>query len=101
MDKELMEKLEELTNKIIDIMGDKHKKVHDMFEEALNQPCKISIEKEQESGGAKTCITGSRLSILITLAGLEKGILNELGCDNDEFEFIKKAVGVKEAEDNE
>lgn len=100
MDRELLEKLKELTDKMIDTMGDKAEKVHNMFNEALNQPCKISVEKGQ-GDKAQTCIQGSRLSILVTLAGMEKSILRQLNCDSKEFEFIKNSIGSLEVNNNE
>ena len=66
------------------------------FKEAIDQECEISIKKEK-NGEAHTCIKGSTLAILITLAGLEKGILEKLGCDESMFEFVKGAVGTEEA----
>lgn len=100
MDKELLEKLKELTDKMMDTMGGKAGKVYNMFNEALNQPCNISVEKGQ-GNKAQTCIKGSRLSILVTLAGMEKSILRQLNCDNKEFEFIKNIIGSLEVNDNE
>lgn len=81
-------------------LGKAREKFDNMLEEALNQPCKISIEKG-ENGEAKMGVEGNRLSLIIALAGAEQGILKQLKCSDEEFEFIKNFVSTKEADDNE
>ena len=79
MNKELIEKIEEL------------------FETTIKDKCEISIKKDK-NGNADTHVEGSGLNILFTLAGLEKGVLEELGCDENTFNFIKNLVGTKRVE---
>lgn len=66
------------------------------LEKAVNEKCIISVTKNKK-GEAKQKIEGSTLSILITLAGLEKSILRELGTPVELYEMIKECVGTKEA----
>lgn len=99
MDKEILEllnRIKELTNDI----GSKASEIHKMFEKELVKPCEIRIKKERGIG-AKTYIKGSRLSLLIALASLEKNVLEQLNCDEMEFDFIKNTVGSKVVENNE
>ena len=103
MEKELREMLKEL-KKLRKVITDKDieeakENFDKLMSEALNTPCEISIKKE-DSGLANMKIEGKRLAILVTLAGAEKGILQQLKCTDDEFEFIKGFVGSKEY-DNE
>ena len=65
------------------------------FEEALQQECEISAKKDKD-GVSHTHIEGSGLAILITLAGLEKGILKKLGCSESMYEIVKNVVGTEE-----
>lgn len=91
----LLDDLKEIINKIDEDKDYKEQKFNDMLNEELNKSCKIAIEKE-ENREAKMRIEGSRLSLLLTLAGAEKGILKQLDCDKREFEFIKEIVGINE-----
>lgn len=93
--KKIKELMEELVKEII---GEENIEgaCRTMFEEALKEECEISIKKDKE-GRANTHISGSGLAILITLAGLEKGILEKLGCEDSMYEIVKRAVGTKEA----
>ncbi len=101
MDKDIKEMLGNI-KELLEIMESKDltkvkNKFSEMLDEALEQPCKISVEKG-ENGGAKIEVEGQRLSLLLTLAGAEKGILKQLHCKDEEFDFIKNFVGTKEAE---
>ena len=96
MDKELLEKLDKLLEKMVDSISGK---TGAMFKEALSEPCKIHIDNDGK--GTALAVEGHRLSLLITLAGAEKGILKQLNCSTEEFEFIKNVVGTREAGDNE
>jgi len=103
MEKELKELLKEL-KKLRKVVTDKDmEKAKENFskqmEEAIKTPCEISIKKEN-SGLANMKVEGKRLAILVTLAGAEKGILKQLHCTEDEFDFIKNFVGSREY-DNE
>lgn len=98
--KEMLNNLKEL----IEIFEDKDiskakKKFEKMLNEALDQPCKITIEKSKD-GEAKLGIEGSRLSLLIALAGAEQGILKQLKCNDEEFDFIKNLVGTRDNKDD-
>ena len=98
MDKDIKDMLKDLLNKMGEKL-EKVEKVDSMISEAINEPCKICIDKK-ENGEACLGVEGSRLALLVTLAGMEKSILNKLDCDNQEFSFIKSVVGTKEG-DNE
>ena len=67
------------------------------LERACNEPATISIEKKA-NGEACTKIEGTRLAILITLAGLEKSILEKLNPPTEMWEMIKGMVGTKEVD---
>lgn len=99
MDKELKEKMDKLLDKLLGINLDKIKDIDTKCKEALNTPCKIHIYND--SKGTRLAVESGRLSLLITLAGAEKGILKQLNCSTEEFEFIKNMVGTEEANDNE
>ena len=97
MDKEIKDILKDIKETLSNsIVG----KLDNLFNEGLKQPCEISIKKDSK-GVAKTQISGSRIAILITLAGLENGILKELNCDDGEFNFIKKSIGAEKGKENE
>lgn len=103
MDKELKEMLNDL-KEMLEIVentdiGKAKKKFEKMLNEALEQPCKITIEKGK-NGEAKMGVEGNRLSLLIALAGAEKGILKQVHCSDEEFDFIKNLVGTKDADDD-
>ena len=98
--KEMLNNLKELLEIMEDSdIGKAKKKFSKMLNEALEQPCKITIEKGKK-GDAKLGIEGSRLSLLIALAGAEQGILKQLKCNDEEFEFIKNLVGTREDNDD-
>ena len=102
MDKELKEKMDKLFDKLLDSLDinlDKIKDIDTKCKEALTKPCKIHIDNDGK--GTALAVEGGRLSLLITLAGAEKGILKQLNCSTEEFEFIKNMVGTEEANDNE
>ncbi len=92
--KNLKEMLEIVENSDI---GKAKEKFSNMLEEAINQPCKITIEKGKK-GECKLGVEGHRLSLLLTLAGAEQGILKQLSCEQKEFDFIKGFVGSKEVD---
>lgn len=97
MDKELKEMLKEFMNKMYGTLAKSNKK---MLDEAINEPCKIHLDKES-NGKAQLEVGGSRLAILIGLSALEKEVLEQLHCTQDEFDILKKMVGTREANDNE
>lgn len=104
MDKNFIEMLEKLNTmlekeiKNLEKNGDIKEKIHEAYE----QPCEISIKKKgKTSEGADCKIVGSNLAILVTLAGLEKAILEKLNPPAGLYEMIKQTTGVMEAGDNE
>ena len=103
MDKELKEKMDKVLDKLLDnllnINLDKIKDIDTKCKEALNTPCKIHIDNDDK--GTRLAVEGGRLSLLITLAGAEKGILKQLNCSTEEFEFIKNMIGTEEVNNNE
>lgn len=96
-DKEIEEILIDLLKNVFD--DNKHD-LQKLINEALKEEATISIKKFKD-GTAKTNIKGRRLSVLITLAGLEKTILEDLKPPKGLWEKIKNVIGVKEANDNE
>lgn len=98
MDKEIKEMLKDLGEKLDKIDGDFN--LQDKINEAYKQKAIISIEKH-EDGRADTHIEGSNLAILITLAGLENGVLGKLNPPKGLWELIKNITGTREAGDNE
>lgn len=101
MDNELREMLKDLLKDLgekIDQMGDFN--IGDKISEAYKQPAKLSIEKF-EDGRANTSIEGTNLAVLITLAGLEKAVLEKLNPPRGLWDLIKTTVGTREAGDNE
>lgn len=97
MDNELKEKLNEMIN---EMFGRVTSSIKEKIDEAIKEPCEIHIDKTNE-GKACLEVQGKRLPLLITLCGLEKEVLKSLDCDEEEFEMLKKAIGTKEAKDNE
>lgn len=104
MDKELLKMLKQLNEMIEkkiknrDKNGDIKEKIHEAYE----QPCEISIKKNgKTSEGAECKVIGSTLAVLVTLAGLEKAILEKLNPPAGLYEMIKQITGVMEANDNE
>ncbi len=83
-----------------DTMDKSKEKFKNTVSKALNDYCKITIEKD-EDGQTRLGVEGNRLSLLIALAGAEQGILHQLNCDEDEFEFIKSFIGTEEVCRNE
>jgi len=62
--------------------------------EALKEPCLIKIENTKQ--GTRMNIEGGRLTLLLVLAGAEKGILKQLDCSEKEYIFIKEIVGMND-----
>lgn len=100
MDKELLKILEDVNKKLEKINEKNKKEICKEIENGFNEPAKISIEKNID-GKAEMHVEGKAIAILITLAGLEKGILEKLDAPNDLWELIKYMVGTREAGDNE
>ncbi len=73
------------------------KTFNDKLLKALNEECKISIEKDK-NGMSSINLKGKSLSLLLTLAGLEKAMLKKLDVSEPEFELIKSILDTKEVE---
>ena len=98
--KEMLNNLKELLEIMEDSdIGKAKEKFEKMLKEAINEPCKITIEKGKK-GDAKLGIEGRRLALLISLAGAKQGILKQLKCSDEEFEFISNFVGTRDNNDD-
>lgn len=93
--KQMIKKLEEL-NKILEGAKGIPNLIKEAIEQGHNEEAKISVHKHAD-GTAETSIEGSTMGILITLAGLEKTILNKINAPVEVFELIKETVGTREA----
>lgn len=104
MDKDLLKELKELNGVIEDITKEYKSETKGNFKKALDkafeEKASISIEKF-EDGKGKILINGSALAILITLAGLEKGILERIKIPTPLWEAIKDTVGTREDKEAE
>lgn len=104
MDKESKEMLKELNEVLGDLLNDNitgvNSKIKDKIQEAFKEEATISIKKSKD-GRAETHVEGSTLAILITLAGLEKTVLEKLNTPNAIWEMIKHTVGTEEANNND
>ena len=94
VEKELKKLLEELTECISKNDFNIEKAIEDSIDKAFNQPCSISIEKDA-NGEATLSAKGNNIALLITLAGLEKSILEKTNPPAGLYEMIKRKVGVK------
>ena len=95
MDKELskmMEDLKETLNLMTKFMGSDIQKEID---KSFNEEATISIKKHKD-GSADVNVGGKTLAVLITLAGLERGILKKLEVPDEIWEMIKDITGCKE-----
>ncbi len=104
MDKDIKEILKRM-EKIATLLKDKDiaslsKEADELFEKAIKEPCKISIKKDG-NGKAEVQVQGTRLAVLIALAGLKEAVLNNTNCTEDEFDFIQNRIGTKEVKNNE
>ena len=95
MDKELEDLLKQLSEKIKDITKDKKLEIaYKALEKAKNDnDVLISVEKLKD-GKAKAQIRGNNLSLLVTLIGLEKHILQTTNTSENEFNVLRKVIGV-------
>lgn len=97
MKKDIYDELKELME------NDELKKYADLFKklieakvnECIEEDTTISIEKKAD-GTAKANITGSRMGVLVALAGLEKTILKQLNAPAGLLEIIKDVVDTME-----
>lgn len=93
----ILEKLEKLEKVIGNLATDNLDKE---IERAFYQSASISIDKK-EDGNCDIHFNGTKLSILITLAGLEQGILERTHTPKELWELIKRKTGSREAKENE
>ena len=104
MDKDLLKLLKELNGVIEDITKEYKSETKGNFKKALDkafeEKASISIEKF-EDGKAETHIEGSTLAILVTLAGLEKSILEHTKIPTPIWEAIKDTVGTRDNKEAE
>lgn len=93
LEKELDKLLEKLKNSILESDEDIDKELR----EHHKKPALIHIEKK-ENGDSSIKLEGTATAILITLAGLEKTILEKLNPPAGFYEFIKMKTGIKGAD---
>lgn len=89
IEQKINELLEEVSK---EIMTDKHTK--SKLESALKEDAKISMESKK--GNVSVSIEGSRLTLIMLLAGLEKTVLEKTKTPESFFQAIKKIIGTKE-----
>ena len=99
MDKDLKNKLEQLLDKMFEKLSNSINEAKGRMEDAIQEPCEIKITNDGK--GTAIAIEGCRLGILLTLAGAENRLLEQLGCSETEFEMYKKVVGSMDKEDLE
>lgn len=95
MDKEILEMLENIKKTLEKVNSKNSGFIKEKIEEAFNEPATISIKKDAD-GKAETHVEGGSIALLITLAGLEKTILEKLDAPTEVWELIKHLVGTKE-----
>lgn len=100
MEKELKELLKDFSELLDKIGGDTKSSLSNDIDKAFREKASISITKDEE-GKSEMHTKGTTLAILITLAGLEKGLLEQLDVPNTLWEIIKCKVGARKANDNE
>lgn len=93
--KQMIKKLEELTE-MLENVEEIPNKIMEAIEQGYNEEAKITVHKYAD-GRAETQIEGSTMAILITLAGLEKSVLDRVNAPAGLFELVKETVGTKEA----
>lgn len=71
--------------------------LRDELKESANEECKIAIVKRKNKPLSLE-IEGTKGSILLTLAGLEKQILKNLEVSESTFNAIKELIDTKEAD---
>ena len=97
MDKEILEMLKNINETLKKVNGANCDYIKEKISEAFNEPAEVSIKKEAD-GKAITHVEGRALPILITLAGLEKAVVEKLDASTGVWELIKETVGTKEVE---
>ena len=93
MSKGLDKLLEDFKNFILE--GDED--IDKALREHYNKPTLIHIEKNEE-GDSSIKLEGTATAILITLAGLEKSIMENLNPPAGLYDLIKMKTGIKGAD---
>ena len=97
---ELKKVLKELNQKLGKILEDQAEELtselNTAIERAHNEKCSISIKKNKD-GNTTTKLEGTTMAILVTLAGLEKTVLESAHVPNSVWEMIKETVNITEA----
>ena len=91
----MIEKLKEL-NEILEGFNDMPNKLKEAIDKGHKEEAKISVHKYAD-GRAETSVEGSTMGILVTLAGLEKCVLEKINAPAGLFELVKETVGTREA----
>lgn len=98
---EKLKKLRELIDILLDPTEDKMLELlNEEIKKASKENTKISIVKKAD-GKSCTNLEGSTTAILVTLAGLEKSVLQKLDVPYCVWEYIKEHVKSEEVKDNE
>ena len=107
MDNELKDMIKELKrlceigeDLLDDGKSSKVKFIAKSIKKAYNEPAKISVKKD-ETVQATCHIEGKALPLLITLAGIEKAILNKTHVPKELYEIIKSSLGYVEVKEDE
>lgn len=94
--KKVLKELNQKLGKILEETSDGFSEIiANRLSEAHNEKCELSIKKDK-NGKAKIVMEGSTLAILITLAGLEKTVLEKTHVPSEVWEMIKSTVGTRE-----
>ena len=95
--KKMLHELNEKLGKILEEQGDDlEKAITDRISDAHNESAYLSVKKDR-NGQAEVHMEGTTMGMLITLAGLEKAVLEKTHVPSAVWEMIKETVGVKEA----
>lgn len=91
--------LEEMLEDILTSIKDEKRITKEKISNGINEPCKIVITKTAD-GRACLEMDGTKIALLVALAGLERNMLAELDCTEEEYEQIKMSVGTKAVSSN-
>ena len=92
----MIKKLKELNEILEGVTDGMPNKIMEAINKGHKEEAKISVHKYAD-GRAETSVEGSTMGILITLAGLEKCVLEKLNAPAGLFELVKETVGTREA----
>jgi predicted RNA-binding protein len=97
MKKELEKELDKLLEKLKNSILEDDEDINKALKEEHKTPTLIHIEKNKD-GKSSIKLEGTSVSILITLAGLEKTIMETVNPPAGFYEFIKMKTGIKGAD---